>query len=270
MKRRALLPVYVCAAVALATGHLAYAQDQVVTRVTDAMLQDPDPADWLSWRRTLDGWGVQPARSDRPEQRGRATARLVLGSPTRGVADDADRARRRHVCREPGQRGPGARRAHGRLPLGVSPRDGRATPEHGADAQPCRLPGPGHPSLRRGPHDPESPPRFGRIVLLAAHELPIKHEARLAKCSRNFVRDSRTFMISPVSLSTQCNWNTRFAMSTPTTVACWTLRFVWEDLASPLGTNDAVGPRGSIVPRRLWPSGNAGAGHSILPELVEG
>ena len=100
MKRRALLPVYVCAAVALATGHLAYAQDQVVTRVTDAMLQDPDPADWLSWRRTLDGWGVQPARPDRPEQRGRATARLVLGSPTRGVADDADRARRRHVCRE--------------------------------------------------------------------------------------------------------------------------------------------------------------------------
>ena len=25
--------------------------------VTDAMLQDPDPADWPMWRRTLDGWG---------------------------------------------------------------------------------------------------------------------------------------------------------------------------------------------------------------------
>ena len=25
--------------------------------VTDAMLQDPDPADWLMWRRTLDSWG---------------------------------------------------------------------------------------------------------------------------------------------------------------------------------------------------------------------
>ena len=28
--------------------------------VTDAMLQDPDPSDWLMWRRTLDGWGYSP------------------------------------------------------------------------------------------------------------------------------------------------------------------------------------------------------------------
>ena len=28
--------------------------------VTDAMLQDPAPADWLMWRRTLDGWGFSP------------------------------------------------------------------------------------------------------------------------------------------------------------------------------------------------------------------
>ncbi len=25
--------------------------------VTDEILQDPDPADWPMWRRTLDGWG---------------------------------------------------------------------------------------------------------------------------------------------------------------------------------------------------------------------
>ena len=25
--------------------------------VTDAMLQDPPPEEWLMWRRTLDGWG---------------------------------------------------------------------------------------------------------------------------------------------------------------------------------------------------------------------
>ena len=30
------------------------------TPVTDAMLQDPAPADWLMWRRTLDGWGYSP------------------------------------------------------------------------------------------------------------------------------------------------------------------------------------------------------------------
>ena len=28
--------------------------------VTDAMLHDPDPADWLMWRRTLDSWGYSP------------------------------------------------------------------------------------------------------------------------------------------------------------------------------------------------------------------
>ena len=30
------------------------------TPVTDAMLQNPDPGDWLTWRRTLDGWGYSP------------------------------------------------------------------------------------------------------------------------------------------------------------------------------------------------------------------
>ena len=31
--------------------------------VTDAMLQDPAPGDWLTWRRTLDGWGYSPVMS---------------------------------------------------------------------------------------------------------------------------------------------------------------------------------------------------------------
>ena len=35
-------------------------QERDVAPVTDAMLQDPDPADWLNWRRTLDGWGYSP------------------------------------------------------------------------------------------------------------------------------------------------------------------------------------------------------------------
>ena len=30
------------------------------TPVTDAMVRDPAPGDWLSWRRTLDGWGYSP------------------------------------------------------------------------------------------------------------------------------------------------------------------------------------------------------------------
>src|SRR4029453_11888084 len=28
--------------------------------VTDQMLQNPDPSDWLLWRRTLNGWGYSP------------------------------------------------------------------------------------------------------------------------------------------------------------------------------------------------------------------
>ena len=39
-------------------GLPALAQDS--GPVTDAMLQDPDPADWLMWRRTLDQWGHSP------------------------------------------------------------------------------------------------------------------------------------------------------------------------------------------------------------------
>ena len=28
--------------------------------VTDAMLENPAPGDWLTWRRTPDGWGYSP------------------------------------------------------------------------------------------------------------------------------------------------------------------------------------------------------------------
>ena len=38
----------------------AGAQDRDISPVTDEMLHNPDPADWLNWRRTLDGWGYSP------------------------------------------------------------------------------------------------------------------------------------------------------------------------------------------------------------------
>ena len=38
----------------------AHAQGREMAPVTDAMLLDPDPADWINWRRTLDGWGYSP------------------------------------------------------------------------------------------------------------------------------------------------------------------------------------------------------------------
>ena len=41
-------------------GALASAQTAGFVPVTDRMLQNPDPADWINWRRTLDGWGYSP------------------------------------------------------------------------------------------------------------------------------------------------------------------------------------------------------------------
>ena len=61
---RAARPVLACAVAALflapvpAAVHAQPAGDFVP--VTDAMLENPAPADWLSWRRTPDGWGFSP------------------------------------------------------------------------------------------------------------------------------------------------------------------------------------------------------------------
>ena len=43
----------------LATELQAQSSDDFVP-VTDAMLQNPAPEDWLMWRRTLDSWGYSP------------------------------------------------------------------------------------------------------------------------------------------------------------------------------------------------------------------
>ena len=61
MKR--LIPVALAALVVM-SGLAVRAQQPPAARrfvpVTDAMLQKPDNADWLMWRRTLDGWGYSP------------------------------------------------------------------------------------------------------------------------------------------------------------------------------------------------------------------
>ena len=57
---RAYLVWFIAAVLLAASAFPARAQDRDFTPVTDAVLQDPDPADWLNWRRTLDGWGYSP------------------------------------------------------------------------------------------------------------------------------------------------------------------------------------------------------------------
>ena len=66
-ERRPLSRYVLVAAIALlqVAGGPAAAQAQPggeLVPVTDAMLQNPDPADWLMWRRTLDGWGCRRRR----------------------------------------------------------------------------------------------------------------------------------------------------------------------------------------------------------------
>src|SRR3989442_6759059 len=48
--------------------------------VTDAMLQNPDPADWLMWRRTLNSWGYSPL-----DQINRTNVRSLKMVWTRGM-----------------------------------------------------------------------------------------------------------------------------------------------------------------------------------------
>ena len=60
MTCRTTLAALACVAILFTSGSPARAQAPTITPVTDAMLQQPDPGDWLSWRRTLDGWGYSP------------------------------------------------------------------------------------------------------------------------------------------------------------------------------------------------------------------
>ena len=63
------------------------AQNKPFVPVTDEMLWKPNPADWLTWRRTLDSWGFSP-QSDQSQQR-------------RADEDVVDAAWARATCRKP-------------------------------------------------------------------------------------------------------------------------------------------------------------------------
>src|SRR5437899_1824661 len=59
MKRITFLAAFL---ILLATAIYSIARQsaQSVVPVTDVMLENPDPADWLMWRRTLNSWGYSP------------------------------------------------------------------------------------------------------------------------------------------------------------------------------------------------------------------
>ncbi len=64
MKAGKRVRVSVLAALAAVTtgAGVVLAQQQPFTPVTDAMLEKPDPASWLMWRRTQDSWGYSPLK----------------------------------------------------------------------------------------------------------------------------------------------------------------------------------------------------------------
>ena len=57
---RSAAAVLILTAEALAQPAAAQQAAPRLTPVTDATLRSPDPADWLMWRRTLNGWGYSP------------------------------------------------------------------------------------------------------------------------------------------------------------------------------------------------------------------
>src|SRR5580700_4821473 len=66
MSKYLLALVSVAAVSVIAYQHSAHVVSPTAERfasfkpVADAMLEHPDPADWINWRRTLDGWGYSP------------------------------------------------------------------------------------------------------------------------------------------------------------------------------------------------------------------
>jgi alcohol dehydrogenase (cytochrome c) len=62
MKRTLLLFVAVIAVASVRAQQPAAPAPRAatITPVTDTMLQNPDPNEWLMWRRTLNGWGFSP------------------------------------------------------------------------------------------------------------------------------------------------------------------------------------------------------------------
>ena len=90
--------------------------------VTDAMLQDPEPADWPMWRRTLDGWGYSPL--DQVTRDNVGGLRLAWSrAPDGGHAGgDAAGLRRHPLHAERQRRHSGHRRGERRPRLGVPPR----------------------------------------------------------------------------------------------------------------------------------------------------
>ena len=78
------------------------AQAARFTPVTDAMLARPSPADWLNWRRTLDGWGYSPLDQINTKNVHQLQLAWSWGLTPETESADSARRQRRHVRADPG------------------------------------------------------------------------------------------------------------------------------------------------------------------------
>ena len=93
-----------------------------LTPVTDAMLRDPSPSDWLMWRRTYNGWGHSPLTQINRENVKNLTVAWTWGMNSTGDHRvHAARARRDPVPVELRREDSGARRQERQPALGVHP-----------------------------------------------------------------------------------------------------------------------------------------------------
>ena len=163
-----------------------------VSPVTDALIERPDPGDWLHWRRTLDGWAHSPL--DQINARNAAQLQLAWGWQLAPGTSEAwaARARRGHVRSagiRPGRR---PRRRHGHPPMGVRA-EVRAQSRH-QPGQPAAVAGDlrHHGDRRRAQRTPGrarcrhrqgglGPHRRGRQARLPIHER--SHRRRRARSS---------------------------------------------------------------------------------------
>jgi len=95
------------------------------------LLANPDPADWLSWRRTLDGHGKQSTRPDQCPECARPQAGVVLGMDA-GISQTTRWCTTAPCMLPVRQCDPRARRPYGAAPMGVPARRERPA---GSDAE---------------------------------------------------------------------------------------------------------------------------------------
>ncbi len=77
--KRSVTAAIAAAVVWLGFDFVPAAAQRALTPVTDAMLRNPDPADWLMWRRTLNSWGYSPL--DQIDRSNVARLQLIWSRP---------------------------------------------------------------------------------------------------------------------------------------------------------------------------------------------